>query len=62
VYRFVPEQKYFSLLVISHREGKEKALNNSSNQAIVRVTIRRPRERRFDEKHGDKYSLVAAAG
>jgi len=37
---------------------REAVLNNSSNQAVARVAVHRPRTRRSDEKHSDKYSLV----
>jgi hypothetical protein len=37
---------------------REAVLNNSSNQAVARVAVHRPSERRSDEKHSDKYSPV----
>jgi hypothetical protein len=37
---------------------REAVLNNSSNQAVARVAVHRPRKRRSDEKHSDKYSPV----
>jgi hypothetical protein len=37
---------------------RDAVLNNSSNQAVARVAVRRPRERRCDEKHCDILRLV----
>jgi hypothetical protein len=37
---------------------REAVLNNSSNQAVARVTVHRPTKTCSDEKHSDKYSLV----
>jgi len=39
------------------KEG-EAVLNNSSDQAVARVAVHRPRKTCSDEKHSDKYSLV----
>ena len=53
------EPAFPSVRHITEREREREAvLNNSSNQAVARVAVHRPRERRSDEKHSDKYSPV----
>ena len=62
---YVQKSQLFRRLVISQKEGERKrvkereaVLNNSSNQAVARVAVHRPRKTCSDEKHSDKYSLV----